>query len=474
MNKYSFSQLFNPFAADNTDGLIDNSSDGSIDNSLVSQPAGRLYCGSSDSFLVSFEHDAPVIVDEPAFHFSNVSVVTPTTAGSTANQHDGLRTLVADWYAGNGSSAFDALIYDAAALNHTQSNPGSGSSGNGGTSNVSGSASVTNTAASGLTINVIFNSSVSNAPPGFVTEVNAAVQYLESQYNDPITITIDVGYGEVGGSALGSGALGESLTYLRSYSYSQLVTAMKADATSPSDASAIASLLATNPTGNGTFWVSTAEAKASGLALSNTRIDGYVGFASSANTFDYNNADGVTAGQYDFFGTVLHEVTEVMGRQTMDGQYFAGTTAYEPLDLFHYSAPGVHVFSGTQPGYFSADGGTTHLADFNTNPSGDFGDWARTKIDAMNAFGTPGVIAPMTSADITVMDVLGYNLASGSPSRPDLTISGLSLVGSAVSYNLSDNGAASAATSMTAGFICQQTAQSRHLTYCSARFHRRL
>ena len=251
-----------------------------------------------------------------------------------------------------------------------------------------------------------------------MTQVNAAVQYLKSQFNDPITITIAVGYGEIGGAALGSGALGESETYLSSYSYAQLVNAMKADATSASDAAAIASLLATNPTGNGTFWVATAEAKALGLAPSGTSIDGYVGFSSGANAFDYNNADGVTAGQYDFYGVVLHELTEVMGRQTMNGQSFAGTTGYEPLDLFHYSAPGVHTFSGTQTGYFSVNGGATNLANFNTIPGGDFGDWASTKLDAMNAFGTPGAIEPMTSADIAAVDVLGWNLASLTAPRP--------------------------------------------------------
>lgn len=82
-----------------------------------------------------------------------------------------------------------------------------------------------------------------------------------------------------------------------------------------------------------------------------------------------------------------------MGRQTMDGQSFAGTVAYEPLDLFHYAAPGVRVFSGIQAGYFSINGGVTNLADFNANPCRDFGDWKRTKIDAMNAFGTPGALA---------------------------------------------------------------------------------
>src|ERR1035441_2689194 len=106
-----------------------------------------------DSFLVPFDDGAAVIVDEPGFHFPSLSVVMPMTADSTSNQHDGLITVVADlgWSAGTGSIAFDAFIHDAAALNLTQSNSGSGSFGSGATSNVSGSALVTHTAASGLT-----------------------------------------------------------------------------------------------------------------------------------------------------------------------------------------------------------------------------------------------------------------------------------------------------------------------------------
>jgi hypothetical protein len=115
--------------------------------------------------------------------------------------------------------------------------------------------------------------------------------------------------------------------------------------------------------------VTAAQAKALGLS-SGSSLDGYVGFSSAANTFAYNNSNGVPAGQYDFMGTVAHEISEVLGRETMDGQSFAGTVAYTPMDLFHYSAAGTRDFSGTQAGYLSANGGTTKLVDLNTNSGG--------------------------------------------------------------------------------------------------------
>ena len=198
-----------------------------------------------------------------------------------------------------------------------------------------------------------YDASVANAPAAFKTDVAAAVQWFQSHFSDPITININVGYGEVGGQTMGSGALGQSMYFVDSFSYSQVKNALAADAKSASDLSSVATLPSTDPTNGGTFYVSTAEAKALGLD-SGSFTDGYVGF-SSGGVFDYDNTNGVTAGQYDFMGTVMHEISEVLGRETMDGQ---GATYY-PLDLFHYSAPGVRTFSGTTPGYFSVDNGQT-------------------------------------------------------------------------------------------------------------------
>jgi hypothetical protein len=264
-----------------------------------------------------------------------------------------------------------------------------------------------------MIINVTFDSSVGSAPAGFIATVDAVVQYYETQFTDPITVNIDVGYGEVDGQALGSGALGESITFLNSFSFSQIRSALAADATSAADQTAVASLPSSNPAGTANFWVATAEAKAMGLAGASSSLDGFVGFSSAPNIFDYNNADGVTAGQYDFFGVVAHEISEVMGRFIMGGSSFT------PLSLFDYSAAGVRDMSGAQPGYFSINGGTTNLDGFNSNPGGDLADWASSAgNDAFLAFAKPGVVLPVTQADLTELDVMGWNLAASSPPPP--------------------------------------------------------
>ncbi len=333
---------------------------------------------------------------------------------------------------------------------------GGGKAGTGGTT--SGTTTTSGTAStSPFVINVTYDASVANAPAAFKTVVNNVVQYLQSQFTDHVTINIAVGYGEVGGYKLASGALGESLTYLTSTSYASVKSALTADAKTADDAAAVATLPATSPV-NGTFWMSTAEAKATGLLGTSSSLDGYVGFA-AASLFDYDNSNGVSAGLYDFYGTVAHEITEVMGRALLAGGTIGSTpNGYYPLDLFHYSANGVRDFSGTTPGYFSINGGATNLGSFNTNPGGDFGDWASSVgHDAFLAFSPSGVVNAISQNDLRELDVLGWDAASGTTSNPppttalpDLTITGFSFAGAHFSYHVSNIGTGAAASS-TAG-----------------------
>jgi Ca2+-binding RTX toxin-like protein len=173
-------------------------------------------------------------------------------------------------------------------------------------------------------------------------------------------------------------------------------------------------------------------AEALGLLSATSPIEGYVGFGSDPSMFDYNRADGITPGQFDFIGTVAHEISEVLGRSIGVGQDIIGNDMvpdYFPLDLFHYSSPGTPSF--TRGGYFSIDGGQTALADFNQQATGDPGDWGgSTTNDSFLAFATPGVVNEITPVDLRVMDILGYrfvadpqqslNIISGTPSDDNL------------------------------------------------------
>lgn len=313
------------------------------------------------------------------------------------------------WAPSTGTSSVgQTVLYAPDGTGSAAKRGGSGSSGSTTTTTTSPSTSTT-----GFTINVSWDSSVSSAPSAFTTAVMKAVTYLESTFSDPVTLNISVGWGEVAGATLGSNALGSSQSYLSSYSYSTLTSALSADATSSTDQSAVASLPSTAPV-SGNLWVSSSEAKALGLAsATSTATDGFVGFSSTL-PFTYDNTNGVASGTYDFFGVAVHEITEVMGRLMLTGGTVGSyANSYMLYDLFHYSAPGVRDFSASTAGYFSADGGTTNMGQLNTQSGGDAGDWASSMTnDSFDAFSNSGVVNAVTTGDLAVLDTLGWNLAS--------------------------------------------------------------
>ena len=191
-----------------------------------------------------------------------------------------------------------------------------------------------------MIFNITFNSSVNSAPTGFLSTVNAVASFLSSNFNDNITINVSVGYGEINGSSISSGDLGQSQWLLQNYNYSTIRSALISDSRTADDQSSISTLPSFE---SGNWWVTTAEAKALGLMGPSTASDGSVGFSNTA-TFDYDRSDGITAGAYDFFGTVAHEFTEVMGRALLAGGNIGATgNSFLPLDLFHYSSTGNHL-----------------------------------------------------------------------------------------------------------------------------------
>ncbi len=261
-----------------------------------------------------------------------------------------------------------------------------------------------------MNLNITFATSVASAPAEFKTAVAAVAQFFETTFSDPVTININVEYGRL------NGLLGHSDYQLQSYSYSQITAQLAADSKSSEDANAIVNLPAQDPIqGTHHYVMTTAQAKALGLLAASTALDGTATF-SSDTLFDYDRSDGITPGHYDFYGSVAHEFSEIMGRElnAIGNEVQTGeANGYYPYDLFKYTAAGVHGFVGTTPGYFSLDGGTTNLDDFNHNPDDDFGDWAASAgNDSFLAFSSPGVVNAVTATDLRVMDVLGWDLAS--------------------------------------------------------------
>jgi WD40 repeat protein len=278
-------------------------------------------------------------------------------------------------------------------------------------------------------INISYDASIANAPAGFKTAVQAAVEYLESVITTPITVNIAFGYGEVDGQAIDADALGESLGIGSNYGYSQVVAALTAAATSPDDFASIAALPLTDPTNASPFLVTNAEAKALGLYEGGTdAIDGYVGLSAAA-PFTFDPANRAVSNGYDAIGTLEHEITEVLGRVAYAGESLpGGAHQYAPLDLFRYLQSG-ELATTSSTASFSIDGQLLLKQFDNGQGDGDPGDWettygiapvALTK-DAFDGLAIPGVADVVTAVDLRVIDVLGYSIAGEAPSRGDLS-----------------------------------------------------
>ena len=100
------------------------------------------------------------------------------------------------------------------------------------------------------------------------------------------------------------------------------------------------------------------------------------------------------------------------------------TGAVGPLDLFRYSAAGTRSFTASTNAisYFSINGGTNKLVNFNQGFGGesDYGDWGdgvspadgkgNTPALVQDAFGTPGSAPDLGINELTALDVVGWNV----------------------------------------------------------------
>ena len=243
-----------------------------------------------------------------------------------------------------------------------------------------------------------------------IEDVEDLVWDIEQALRKAVTVNIAVGYGEIDGFTLASNALGESLPgisgqagYVFLENYGQSRSALIAQ-----NAPGASTLPASSPA-PGQLAMTAAEAKALGLYSSNAGVDGWAGFSSSPNIFSYSTSSAPASNQYYFVGVVEHEFTEIMGRASFLDQ---APSYYSLIDLYRYAAPGARQLGTGAGSYFSIDGGSTNLDNWNnfqTGNNGDLADWAPSAgYDAFDDNSYPGVINQFTTTDITLMRALGW------------------------------------------------------------------
>lgn len=263
-----------------------------------------------------------------------------------------------------------------------------------------------------LTFNVSYDSSVTSLSNAAQVEAafGVATQTFTNLYTNNMTVNLTVYFS----SSVGLGMSSYSL--VGNPSYSQLTSALQAAETTSADSNAVASLPASNPIGSSVWWIPNAEAKALTalpppyrLAPNDLGEDGAVYFASDKSyTFDPTNR--AVAGKFDFIAVAEHEISEVLGRS------FAlnyGINGYVPYDLFRFTNSGARSLNVNDSNvYFSVNDGVTALDYFYPDvATGDVQDWdSGVSVDAFDAYLSSGEEAALSFADLTSLDILGYQL----------------------------------------------------------------
>jgi len=346
--------------------------------------------------------------------------------------------------------------------------------------------------ANALTINPIFADTYTGPNFGIpvvsldgnaqaISAITAATNQIASQYSNAVTVNL-LFYGshDTANGFAAASASGQTV-----YAYSQFTDALKADALAHPNNFALATAVANLGVGNGaadpanSFIVpTTADARVLGLGDASPQFDStgtYLGGGGTVDAIVFINLDqpfsytrpiqDVSAGiAFDAQTFMEHEIDETLGiggagstlnDLLLDPNFAAdffgvSGSAFGPMDLYRYLAPGVPSYVAnpaldfSQFAYFSIDGGNSFIDSFNQQAMifGDAGDWGLAQICDGGVFlgGSGGVQDAFEcnnhQADVTMgspediaLRAIGYDRI---PEPTTLSLFGAGLVGAAL------------------------------------------
>src|ERR1035437_1975933 len=196
-------------------------------------------------------------------------------------------------------------------------------------------------AAPGLKINYTNDSSNSwnSEPAAYTTILKKVISDLCNWMADQITINIQVRYGTYHGSAMTG--LGETdINYVGTGTYAALLSALNAKASEDSVKTSAYSTLPGSAPGGAIVVLTCSQGAALGFSQSNP--DSWHGFATSGFDLTVLNGSAPGSGLYNLYGTMLHELTEGMGRRSLVDYY---PSELMMLDLLGFSDSGTRSFS---------------------------------------------------------------------------------------------------------------------------------
>jgi hypothetical protein len=257
------------------------------------------------------------------------------------------------------------------------------------------------------------------------TEITAINSAIATDYNSRFTnnLTVNI-YFQTGGG------LGESNKLIYDIGYQNFRSGLQNNFAASGNANqgtALAHLpnLGTNPV-NGTTDLLASSADARILGQSTPTLLDQNGNAGSGGSFIY---DGIitlntaltfpdqpnNGSNYSLVAVAEHEIDEVLGLgSTVGGTGFFANPLAEDLYRFNQSGGTRSYTTAGDNAWFSIDGGTTALVQFNQSGVGDYGDWhlGSTPVRVQDAFGTPGAMPTIGTdggAEVTALNVIGYN-----------------------------------------------------------------